>query len=425
MADPNILMGIKTAQFMNPLDAAAQAAQVKRANLQNAMFQQETDMQTKLDRAYQLAGGDINKMDTSGVDFNTRFKIEQLKSDQQKTAAQAKQADALEAKNRIEAASAKLTYGGQLLSGATPENWQQVRKEFFDTTGGDLGESYDPIKVRTYIAQGQSLEKQLANQYRQMGFEEDVRHHRAMESNAAARGDGGDKTKYTIIYDAQGNAYTKNVNAPDEPPIPMMMPDSGTMPPGQPAPTGTPAQQPPASFRKAVAQPSQKAFTLDQSNSATYGLRAQQADEALSGVGTDYSPVSIAAKRGAGNIPLVGGAAEMAANAKLTPKEQQVDQAQLNFLMAVLRKESGATIAPSEIATGTKQYFAQPGDSPDVLAQKAQNRETAIAGLKNSAGPAWMEGSAPPPASRQVVRTGTVNGRKVVQYSDGTKEYAE
>jgi len=198
MADPNILMGIKTAQFMNPLDAAAQAAQVKRANLQNAMFQQETDTQKKLDKAYQLAGGDISKMDTSGVDFNTRFKIEQLKSDQQKTAAQAKQAAALESKNRIEAASAKLTYGGQLLSGATPENWQQVRKEFFDTTGGDLGESYDPEKVRTYLAQGQSIEKQLANQYRQLGFEEDVRHHRAMESNAAARGDGGEKWKVDL-----------------------------------------------------------------------------------------------------------------------------------------------------------------------------------------------------------------------------------
>jgi hypothetical protein len=249
---------------------------------------------------------------------------------------------------------------------------------------------------------------------------------REYETDAGDGGDGGEKTKYTIIYDAQGNAYTKDVNRPNDPPIPMTMPNGA-----QPAPQGSSVDgsvtAPPASFRKAVAPPREpKAFTLDQSNSAIYGKRAMQSDTALGAVGQDYDPMAVYTKNAVGGIPLVGGLAEMSVNKKLTPKEQSVDQAQRNFISAVLRKESGATISPTEFENATKQYFQQPGDTQEVLVQKAQNRATAIEGLKNSAGPAWIgdgaEGSAP---QKSVVRTGMVNGRKVVQYSDGTKAYAE
>jgi hypothetical protein len=50
------------------------------------------------------------------------------------------------------------------------------------------------------------------------------------------------------------------------------------------------------------------------------------------------------------------------------------DQAERNFINAVLRRESGAAIAPSEFESARKQYFPQPGDSKAVLAQKRQNR---------------------------------------------------
>lgn len=74
---------------------------------------------------------------------------------------------------------------------------------------------------------------------------------------------------------------------------------------------------------------------------------------------------------------------------------QQFDQAKRDFINAVLRRESGAVIADSEFANGDKQYFPQPGDSPEVIKQKRLNRETAIEGIKRAAGPAYK-----PPAVR-------------------------
>jgi hypothetical protein len=65
---------------------------------------------------------------------------------------------------------------------------------------------------------------------------------------------------------------------------------------------------------------------------------------------------------------------------------QQQEQAERNFINAVLRRESGAAIADSEFDSARKQYFPQPGDSAAVLAQKKQNRATVMEGLRLSAG---------------------------------------
>ena len=64
------------------------------------------------------------------------------------------------------------------------------------------------------------------------------------------------------------------------------------------------------------------------------------------------------------------------------------EQAERNFVNAVLRRESGAAIAESEFDSAAKQYFPKFGDGPEVLAQKAANRATVIRGFMNEAGPA-------------------------------------
>lgn len=57
---------------------------------------------------------------------------------------------------------------------------------------------------------------------------------------------------------------------------------------------------------------------------------------------------------------------------------QRFEQAQRNFINAVLRKESGAAISPSEFDSAAIQYFPQPGDGEAVLVQKTSNRRQAI-----------------------------------------------
>ena len=70
-----------------------------------------------------------------------------------------------------------------------------------------------------------------------------------------------------------------------------------------------------------------------------------------------------------------------AANWTQSGAQQQVEQAQRDFINAVLRRESGAAIADSEFANARQQYFPQPGDSPEVIAQKRKNRDLATAGV--------------------------------------------
>ncbi len=65
---------------------------------------------------------------------------------------------------------------------------------------------------------------------------------------------------------------------------------------------------------------------------------------------------------------------------------QEINQAQRNFINAVLRRESGAAIAPSEFKNARKQYFPQPFDSAKTLALKSQNRNTVIQNLLREGG---------------------------------------
>lgn len=58
------------------------------------------------------------------------------------------------------------------------------------------------------------------------------------------------------------------------------------------------------------------------------------------------------------------------------------EQAKDNFISANLRKESGAAIGAEERAAEDRKYFPQPGDTPAVIAQKAQAREQAMLNLE-------------------------------------------
>jgi hypothetical protein len=65
---------------------------------------------------------------------------------------------------------------------------------------------------------------------------------------------------------------------------------------------------------------------------------------------------------------------------------QKVLQAQRDFTNAILRRESGAVISASEFDNAQRQYFPMPGDGPEVIEQKRQNRMLAIEGMMQGAG---------------------------------------
>ena len=82
---------------------------------------------------------------------------------------------------------------------------------------------------------------------------------------------------------------------------------------------------------------------------------------------------------------------QFAPNWLQSQENQRYRQAQRAFTEARLRKESGAAIPASEFENDSKTYFAQPGDTPQVLAQKKTAREKVLEGLGYSSGKAYQE----------------------------------
>ena len=124
--------------------------------------------------------------------------------------------------------------------------------------------------------------------------------------------------------------------------------------------------------------------TEQQANAYTFSTRMEKADKTLNDLEGKYNPLAISAKSSpiVTNIP----GAQTLINKNMSPETQRAEQAQRDFVNAVLRRESGSAISQSEFDNARIQYFPQPGDSPQVLAQKAQNRRTAIEGIKKAAG---------------------------------------
>lgn len=172
-----------------------------------------------------------------------------------------------------------------------------------------------------------------------------------------------------------------------------------------------------------------KTLNEGQSKALTFGSRMQESGRTLDEL----------AAAGVNQPGLVKRAADVVGlgalvNGTQSPQQQQVEQAQRDFVNATLRKESGAAISNSEFESARQQYFPQPGDSPAVIEQKRKNRELSTRGMlaevpdsQNRVNQVLGATSQQPsqPQQRAVVRTGTHNGRKVVQYADGSINYED
>lgn len=133
-------------------------------------------------------------------------------------------------------------------------------------------------------------------------------------------------------------------------------------------------------------------YSEDMRKAGGFALRAAEADKIVGDPKISAAGASMGENFKA-NIPIVG-------NYLVSPEFQKYDQAQRDFVNAVLRRESGAAISESEFQNARKQYFPQPGDGPDVLSQKARNRQLAVESLHQSADPVpSMGGAAPAPAA--------------------------
>lgn len=125
-----------------------------------------------------------------------------------------------------------------------------------------------------------------------------------------------------------------------------------------------------------------KAGTEGQQNAQLYATRMMGAEKILRDpeivqAATSYGQAAIA------GIPLAPSSVK---NSLHSAAYQKYDQAQRDFVNAVLRRESGAVISDQEFENARKQYFPQPGDTTETIAQKQKNRAEAIKGIAAAGG---------------------------------------
>lgn len=222
-----------------------------------------------------------------------------------------------------------------------------------------------------------------------IGEKETMRHNPVMERNAAGQlaetiaehgrvakreADKGKQDKLQIVTDTQGNITVVDKN------------------------TGVGK---PAVDQKGEVLKGRQNMTESQGKAAGMAHRAETANSILNSLEDEGHTNRGILKQAAGAVPLVGGALEMGVNTLPafaggpSSSQQKVEQARRDFINAALRVESGAAISPSEFQNAERQYFPMPGDTPEVLKQKRQNRQTEIEALKLQAGPGSAKPAAP------------------------------
>lgn len=160
-------------------------------------------------------------------------------------------------------------------------------------------------------------------------------------------------------------------------PLPIQLPGGGEgyiQPPTRP---GGPSQVLTLPGTTTPAQKPGGNLTEGQAKANLFGTRAKEADKIITGLAARGVQSPSLPQQVTGGEGMTGALA----TAFATPEQQQVDQAQRDFINAALRRESGAVISPADFANARMQYFVQPGDSPQVIQQKARNRQVAIAGI--------------------------------------------
>ena len=114
-----------------------------------------------------------------------------------------------------------------------------------------------------------------------------------------------------------------------------------------------------------------KPQNASQASANSYANRLTEADKIIGSLGGNFTKMS-----SFGNL---------LPNQFQSSDRQLYEQAKKNFITAVLRRESGASISPTEFSTAEKQYFPQAGDKPATVQQKATSRNTVINNFYNEA----------------------------------------
>lgn len=310
--------------------------------------------------------------------------------------------------------------------------WQSGRTTIAGSTRGPNGAGDPEGKVAAYKA---AVANDQALQLAQPGLEQTaMRENGGLQREAVQQTGETSRTRLQqALADirerrAAGQQATQNDLARQRIAIDAARASRDGVPSGyRPKADGTGLEYIPGGPADPATQAGKKPLNDTQAKALQFGTRMQQAGQnldALAAAGVDQPGIikRVADVVGAGAL----------ANWSQSPQQQQVEQSQRDFVNAVLRRESGAAISNSEFDNARQQYFPQVGDTDKVIEQKRRNRELATRGIlaevpdsEKRVQQVTAADQPPQQPQRAVSRTGTINGRKVVQYSDGSIHYAD
>lgn len=121
--------------------------------------------------------------------------------------------------------------------------------------------------------------------------------------------------------------------------------------------------------------------TQDQSQTATLVTNAKAGNDTIKAMGDYLKNLSYADFEAQKRLP----------NFLQNSEFQRFKQGAQSFAEAWLRKTSGAAISDSEWKNVFNEFIPQPGDKPEVVAQKEQARQGVLRGMANEAGPALSD----------------------------------
>lgn len=402
--DPNIILQARGVQLDSPLDTYARVAQVQAARNQNRIadiaFQDRARAQAADSSLAQLLAsgksGDEIVSGLAGGGFGSQaLAYQKTTQEQKKAAAELKKAEADAQETQVKAAKTSFDSIASTLGalqavpgGANPVMIQRalghlsdigvIKPEMVDKVLASAPQ--DPSQISGWLEQqrnaAMSAKEQVAARQQQQEFGETKRSNMAREANSAGQ---------LAVSQGNLNVSRQRLNFDKEQPRgQVVQTDTGPILVDPRTGNSQPVMR---DGKPAVA--SAKAPTEFQGKSAIFGARAEEADRILSSLVGDkkYSPAAINAKASAEAVPIIGGMLGTAVSKfNLSDSDQKAEQAQRDFINAVLRQESGAAIADSEFDNARKQYFPQPGERAPAIAQKARARKLAVEGLKRNAG---------------------------------------
>lgn len=381
--DPSIVMGVRPipVQSADPMERIAKIMNLRNAqdqgDLQGLQLQQARqglEDETAVRDAYKASGGDSQRLRALLAERGLRKPLMELDKADLETKAKNAAIDkdkAAAGKSTMDSNIARLERGAAIFGTAKDQQTYESALRYGVMTGvftpdevAKMPPQFNPQFISAAQAAGMTRAQQLADERAVQGQQITVR---GQDMTAATAQRGQNMTDARAREQLAAGRWTNDL----ERGVQVNMQTGETRPitaNGQP-----------------VAAPG-KPLTESQGRGQMFGTRAAAADKIIRDLEGQYSVGGLTAKQGAESIPLIGGALGVAGNMALSANQQKAEQAQRDFVNAVLRQESGAVISPQEFENARKQYFPQPGDTQAVIDQKRVNRQTAIDGFKGMAG---------------------------------------